>query len=98
MGVRMRKSRYEAFIATQPFRYLYLGQHATVQQAVLTRDTAMLAIYGAAAAAAHGAAWLSPGAAEAIAVEDVAAMAGKLYKKEQVAGVMKQHGTIPAGQ
>jgi hypothetical protein len=30
--------------------------------------------------------------------EGFAAMAGKLYKKEQVAGLMKQHGIIPAGQ
>jgi hypothetical protein len=97
MGVRKRKERFEAFLATQPFRYLYLGQHATVQMAVRTRDTAMLAIYGPAAAAAHGTAWLSPGAADVIAAEDVAAMAVRMYKKEQVASVMRQHGTTPAG-
>jgi hypothetical protein len=96
MGVRKRKERFEAFVATQPFRYLYLGQHATVQQAVRTRNTAMLAIYGAEVAASHGSAWLSPGAAESIAADEVAAMAVKLYKKEQVAAVMKQHGTTPA--
>jgi hypothetical protein len=35
--------------------------------------------------------------ASVVAAKNVAAMAGKLYKKEQVAGVMKQYGTIPAG-
>ncbi|KAF6264350.1 hypothetical protein COO60DRAFT_177303 [Scenedesmus sp. NREL 46B-D3] len=92
MGVRKRRSKYEAFIAVPPFRYLYLGQHTTAAEAVHTRDTAMLAIYGPEAAAAHGAAWLSPGAAGSVAAGDVAALAAKLVKKEQVAGVMKQHG------
>jgi hypothetical protein len=94
MGVRMRKNRYEAFIAVPPFRYLYLGQHATPADAVRTRDTAMLAIFGPEAAAAHGSAWLSPGAAESIAADEVAALAAKLMKKEQAAAVMKQHGTF----
>jgi hypothetical protein len=89
----MRKSRYEAFIAVPPFRYLYLGQHTTAADAVRTRDTAMLAIFGPEAAAAHGSAWLSPGAAGTIAAEEVATMAAKLVKKEQAAAVMKQHGT-----
>jgi hypothetical protein len=31
------------------------------------------------------------------AADDVVGMAGKLYEKDQVVGVMKQHGTIPAG-
>jgi hypothetical protein len=96
MGVRMRKNRYEAFIAVPPFRYLYLGQHITAADAARTRDMAMLAIFGAEAAAAHGAAWLSPGAADSIEAADVAALAAKLVKKEQVAAVMKQHGTYRA--
>ncbi|WIA15024.1 hypothetical protein OEZ85_001725 [Tetradesmus obliquus] len=93
MGVRMRKNRYEAFIAVPPFRYLYLGQHITAAEAARTRDTAMLAIFGPEAAAAHGSAWLSPGAAGSIAADEVAAMAAKLARKEQAASVMKLHGT-----
>ncbi|WIA12052.1 hypothetical protein OEZ85_012131 [Tetradesmus obliquus] len=98
MGVRMRKNpyRFEAFISVPPFRYLHLGQHTTAAEAVRTRDTAMLAIFGVGAAAAHGAAWLSPDAAASIAAEEVAAMAAKLAEKEQVASKMNQQGADKA--
>lgn len=66
--------------------------------AVLARDSAMVVLYGS-TAADHGAAWCSPGAADAAAVAGSTAaaaaadMAVRLYKKENVPAVMKEHGT-----
>ncbi|WIA35214.1 hypothetical protein OEZ86_003677 [Tetradesmus obliquus] len=54
LGVRTHKGGYEAFIATPPFKYLYVGLYRTVQAAVQARDTAMLVVYGKEAAAALG--------------------------------------------
>eukprot|EP00775_Hariotina_reticulata_P012358 gene12358-12492_t len=94
MGVRVRAGRYEAFIATPPFRYLYVGQFRTITEAVAARDTALLAIYGEEAAEGLGNGWLSPAAQRrGVTASAVAAMAVKLSGKEGILQEMQKRGT-----
>eukprot|EP00879_Flechtneria_rotunda_P009940 GHRR01010395.1.p1 GENE.GHRR01010395.1~~GHRR01010395.1.p1 ORF type:complete len:526 (+),score=239.63 GHRR01010395.1:3283-4860(+) len=86
-GVRDRKGRYEAFLATNDFRYLYLGQLRTLQEALAMRDAAVVAVYGE-----HGAAELGISAAR-LAAEQVSSAAERLRKKDNVLAVMQKYGT-----
>jgi hypothetical protein len=94
MGVRVRAGRYEAFLATPPFRYLYIGQFRTVSEAVAARDTALLAIYGEEAAEGIGNGWLSSASQrQGITASAVVAMAVKLSNKEGILQEMQKRGT-----
>ncbi|KAF6264348.1 hypothetical protein COO60DRAFT_1624321 [Scenedesmus sp. NREL 46B-D3] len=90
LGVRTHKGGYEAFIATPPFKYLYVGLYRTVQAAVQARDTAMLVLYGQEAAAALGVGADSLASITAEAIQD---MAARLAKKPQAVQAMQQYGT-----
>ncbi|WIA15025.1 hypothetical protein OEZ85_001726 [Tetradesmus obliquus] len=90
LGVRTHKGGYEAFIATPPFKYLYVGLYRTVQAAVQARDTAMLVVYGKEAAAALG---VSADSLASITNGAIQEMAARLAKKPQAVQAMQQYGT-----
>jgi hypothetical protein len=90
LGVRTHKGGYEAFIATPPFKYLYVGLYRTIQAAVQARDTAMLVVYGKEAAAALG---VGADSFASITTADIQEMAARLAKKPQAVQAMQQYGT-----
>jgi hypothetical protein len=90
LGVRTHKGGYEAFIATPPFKYLYVGLYRTIQAAVQARDTAMLVVYGKEAATALG---VGPDSLASITAVDIHDMAARLAKKPQAVQAMQQYGT-----
>lgn len=79
---------FEVFLATPPFKYLYVGRAATLQQAMHLKATAILAIYGPAIAKDQFGLDL-----ESITADEVHVMANKLASKPAALAAMRQYGT-----